>query len=87
MAPFALGVGAICHAVLLKQGRTNLAYYACAGALAGAVIAFCLSFTVSLTLLGAIVGGETAAVAWLIRRPDRDIVIPDGPRGVKDYGG
>lgn len=83
VTPFAVGVGLVCHVILMAQGRTKLLHYMCTGALAGAVTTICMSFTIAYAPLGAIIGGATAAIAWLIRRPDRDAdssVIPDSAK-------
>lgn len=63
------------HALLVKRRITAIFVYAGAGALIGAAVSifyFMLKATAFWVALGAGAGATSAALFWLIRRPDRN---------------
>lgn len=73
--PATLLLGLPAHALLTKQRITSVFAYAGAGALIGAAVSlafFALHPTAFWVALGAGAGAASAALFWLIRRPDRD---------------
>jgi hypothetical protein len=66
-----LVVGLPAQAWLARRGLTGLLWHAVPAAVAGALILGVL-FALWGILVGGIFGGVAGAIAWLIRRPDRD---------------
>lgn len=73
--PVTMVLGAATHALLYRAGARGIFAYTFAGAAVGVSVGFLLSGLsqrFDLLAFSAIAGGVIAAIAWLIRRPDRD---------------
>jgi hypothetical protein len=83
-APVILLIGLPVHHSLMRAKRTGFWTYVSAGGTFGLIAGGVLLLSrqidlLGMVLLGVLYGAATTAIAWLIRRPDRDAASPPTP--------